>query len=154
MKSFEMDKEEIKQAAISFKRALLNWKSEENIRESSKTRHPDWDEEDIVKCIKYESNILKPILEAFEPLYRLAIREEINQPFGFYNYYVARTMSDHLGWPETLHPYWRFLSSIEGGLTEDELSEIPYYTEKQLPEKYELIVEEITREGWTHTTDY
>lgn len=148
-----MDKEEIKQAAISFKQALLNWKSEENIRESSKTHHPDWDEEDIVKCVRYEANIVKPILEAFEPLYRLAIREEINQPFVFYNYYVARTMSDHLGWPETLYPYWRFQVSIQGGLSEDIINKLYSHNNYKDLEVYKEVVKEIESEGWTHTTD-
>ncbi len=153
MKSFKMDKEEIKQAAISFKQALLNWKSEEKIRESSKINHPDWGEVDILKCVEYETEIVKPILIFLEPIYRLAIRNEIERPYHFYNAYVARTMNDHLGWPETLYPYWRFIVSIQGGLSVDVINELYSYNDYKNLEKYIEVVKEIESEGWTHKTD-
>ena len=156
MTQFKMDKEEIKQAAIEFKQALINWKSREKIERGALIRHPDWTEEDILRCIDFETRTVKPVLEAFEPIYRLAIRGDINEPFDFMGYmmsYVGRVLGDELSWPEVREPYDRMIDSLEGGLSYDEVSKVPSYKNRKLPELYSEVVKEIEAEGWSHTTD-
>ena len=156
MTQFKMDKEEIKQAAIEFKQALINWKSREKIERGALIRHPDWTEEDILRCIEIETRTVKPVLEAFEPIYRLAIRGDINEPFDFMGYmmsYVGRVLGDELSWPEVREPYDRMIDSLEGGLSYDEVSNVPSYKNRKLPELYSEVVKEIEAEGWSHTTD-
>ena len=156
MTQFKMDKEEIKQAAIEFKQALINWKSREKIERGALIRHPDWTEEDILRCIEIETRTVKPVLEAFEPIYRLAIRGDINEPFDFMGYmmsYVGRVLGDELSWPEVREPYDRMIDSLEGGLSYNEVSKIPSYKNRKLPELYSEVVKEIEAEGWSHTTD-
>ena len=156
MTQFKMDKEEIKQAAIEFKQALINWKSREKIERGALIRHPDWTEEDILRCIEIETRTVKPVLEAFEPIYRLAIRGDINEPFMLSSYmtsFVGRVLGDELSWPEVQDPYYRIITSLKGGLTTEEMWESPYYKNRKLPELYSEVVKEIEAEGWSHTTD-
>lgn len=130
MTHFKMDKEEIKQAAIEFKQALINWKSREKIESGALIRHPDWTEEDILRCIEIETRTVKPVLEAFEPIYRLAIRGNINEPFMLSSYmtsFVSRVLGDELSWPEVQDPYYRVIASLKGGLTTEEMWDSPYY---------------------------
>ena len=47
MTAFNMNKSEIEQAAIEFKKALINWKSREKIEKGALVLHPDWTEENI-----------------------------------------------------------------------------------------------------------
>ncbi|SUD90616.1 hypothetical protein [Psychrobacter phenylpyruvicus] len=156
MIQFKMDKKEIKQAAIEFKQALIEWKSREKIEKGALIRHPDWTEEDILRCIEIETRTVKPVLEAFEPIYRLAIRGDINELFDFMGYmmsYVGRVLGDELSWPEVQDPYYRIITSLKGGLTAEEMWESPYYKNRKLPELYSEVVKEIEAEGWSHTTD-
>jgi len=156
MTQFKMDKEEIKQAAIEFKQALIEWKSREGIIEAFSTYRDQWTEEDIVKAVNKETRTVKPVLEAFEPIYRLAIRGDINEPFDFMGYmmsYVGRVLGDELSWPEVREPYDRMIDSLEGGLSYDEVSKVPSYKNRKLPELYSEVVKEIEAEGWSHTTE-
>lgn len=156
MTQFKMDKEEIKQAAIEFKQALINWKSREKIERVAAIHRPEWTEEDIKKSIDFNTRMIKPVLEAFEPIYRLAIRGDINEPFDFMGYmmsYVGRVLGDELSWPEVREPYDRMIDSLEGGLSYDEVSNVPSYKNRKLPELYSEVVKEIEAEGWSHTTD-
>ena len=156
MTQFKMDKEEIKQAAIEFKQALINWKSREKIERGALIRHPDWTEEDILRCIEIETRTVKPVLEAFEPIYRLAIRGDINEPFMLSSYmtsFVGRVLGDELSWPKVQDPYYRVIASLKGGLTTEEMWDSPYYKNQKLPELYSEVVKEIEAEGWSHTTD-
>ncbi len=151
-----MDKEEIKQAAIGFKQALINWKSREKITRIATIHHPEWEEEDIQKSIEFCTRQVKPVLEAFEPIYRLAIGGEIERPFDFMGYmmsYVGRVLGDELSWPEVREPYDRMIDSLIGGLEYGEFMKTSYCKEHLLPQKYQQAVAEIKAEGWTHTTD-
>ncbi|WP_019673736.1 hypothetical protein [Psychrobacter lutiphocae] len=156
MTQFKMDKEEIKQAAIEFKQALINWKSREKIERVVAIHRPEWTEEDIKKSIEFNTRMIKPVLEAFEPIYRLAIRGDINEPFMLSSYmtsFVGRVLGDELSWPEVQDPYYRLIASLKGGLTTEEMWETPYYKNRKLPEHYNQVVKEIEAEGWNHTTD-
>lgn len=156
MTQFKMDKEEIKQAAIEFKQALIEWKSREGIIEAFSTYRDHWIEEDVVKAVNKETRTVKPVLEAFEPIYRLAIRGDINEPFDFMGYmmsYVGRVLGDELSWPEVQDPYYRIIASFRGGLDPEEAWETPHYKNRKLPELYNEVVKEIEAEGWSHTTD-
>lgn len=44
MKEFSMNEQEIKQAAIEFKKALIEWKSREKIVRVASIHRPEWDE--------------------------------------------------------------------------------------------------------------
>ena len=155
MKAFNMNKPEIKQAAIEFKKALINWKSREKIEKGALVRHPDWTEENILRCIEIETRRIKPVIEAFEPIYRLAIQGKMEKPFSFQSYmmtYVGRVLGDELSWPEVREPYQRMINSLKGGLTTEELIDSIYYRNNLLPEHYDQVVKEIVAEGWSHNS--
>ena len=56
----------------------------------SKYRH-EWTDENVssVVNISKETRVIKLVLEAFEPIYRLAIRGDINEPFSFQSYMMS-----------------------------------------------------------------
>ena len=56
----------------------------------SKYRH-EWTDEDVssVVNISKETRVIKLVLEVFEPIYRLAIRGDINEPFSFQSYMMS-----------------------------------------------------------------
>ena len=155
MKEFNMNEQEIKQAAIEFKKALIDWKSIEKIARVASIHRPEWEEEDIQKSIQYNTRLVKPVLEAFEPIYRLAIQGKMEKPFSFQSYmmtYVGRVLGDELSWPEVREPYQRMINSLKGGLTTEELIDSVYYRNNLLPEHYDQAVKEIVAEGWSHNS--
>ena len=155
MKGLNMDKEEIKQAAIEFKKALIDWKSREKIARVASIHRHEWAEEDIQKSIQFNTRLVKPVLEAFEPIYRLAIQGRMEKPFSFQSYmmtYVGRVLGDELSWPEVREPYQRMINSLKGGLTTEELIDSIYYRNNLLPEHYDQVVKEIVAEGWSHNS--
>ena len=153
MTTFNMNKPEIEQAAIEFKTALINWKSREGIIGAFSIYRDQWTDEDVSKAVSKETQVIKPVLEAFEPIYRLAIQGKIEKPFSFQSYmmtYVGRVLGDELSWPEVREPYQRMINSLKGGLTTEELIDSIYYRNNLLPEHYDQAVKEIVAEGWTH----
>ena len=155
MKAFNMNKPEIKQAAIEFKKALINWKSREGIIEAFSTYRDQWTDEDVSKAASKETRVVKPVLEAFEPIYRLAIQGKIEKPFAFQSYmmsYIGRVLGDELSWPEVREPYDRMIDSLTGGLEYKEFMNTSYYKDRKLPEYYDQAVKEIVAEGWSHNS--
>lgn len=155
MKEFSMNEQEIKQAAIEFKKALINWKSREGIIEAFSTYRDQWTDEDVSKAVSKETRVVKPVLEAFEPIYRLAIKGKVEKPFSFQSYmmtYVGRVLGDELSWPEVREPYQRMINGLKGGLTTEELIDSVYYRNNLLPEHYDQAVKEIVAEGWSHNS--
>lgn len=131
---------------------MIDWKSKEGIIEAFSTYRAEWTENDVTIAVSHETRVIKPVLEAFEPIYRLAIRNEINESFSYMMSYVGRVLGDELSWPEVREPYQRMINSLKGGLTTDELVESPYYKNNLLPENYNQAVEEIVAEGWSHNS--
>ena len=155
MTAFNMNKSEIEQAAIEFKKALINWKSREKIEKGALVLHPDWTEENILRCIEIETRRIKPVIEAFEPIYRLAIQGKLEKPFALQSYmmsYTGRVLGDELSWPEVREPYDRMIDSLTGSLEYEVFTETPYYKNRELPEYYDPAVKEIVAEGWTHNS--
>ena len=155
MKGFNMDKEEIKQAAIESKKALVNWKSREGIIEAFSTYRDQWTDEDVSKAVSKETRVVKPVLEAFEPIYRLAIQGKMEKPFALQSYtmsYTGRVLGDELSWPEVREPYDRMIDSLTGGLEYKEFMNTSYYKDRKLPEYYDQAVKEIVAEGWSHNS--
>lgn len=156
MNKFYMDKAEIKQAAINFKKALIEWKSNRGIIKAFSTYRSEWTQEDVNKAVRKETKMVKPVLEAFEPIYRLATRGEIDEPFAFQSYMmskVGRVLGDELSWPEVKEPYDRMIDSLTGGLEYAEFMETSYYKNRRLPKYYQQAVDTIVATGWSHTTD-
>lgn len=150
-----MDKEEIKQAAIESKKALVNWKSREGIIEAFSTYRDQWTDEDVSKAVSKETRVVKPVLEAFEPIYRLAIQGKMEKPFALQSYtmsYTGRVLGDELSWPEVREPYDRMIDSLTGGLEYKEFMNTSYYKDRKLPEYYDQAVKEIVAEGWSHNS--
>lgn len=155
MKEFSMNDQEIKQAAIEFKKALINWKSREGIIEAFSTYRDQWTDEDVSKAASKETRVVKPVLEAFEPIYRLAIQGKIEKPFALQSYmmsYTGRVLGDELSWPEVREPYDRMIDSLTGGLEYKEFMNTSYYKDRKLPEYYDQAVKEIVAEGWSHNS--
>lgn len=143
MKEFSMNDQEIKQAAIEFKKALINWKSREGIIEAFSTYRDQWTDEDVSKAASKETRVVKPVLEAFEPIYRLAIQGKMEKPFALQSYmmsYTSRVLGDELSWPEVREPYDRMIDSLTGGLEYKEFMNISYYKDRKLPEYYDQAV--------------
>lgn len=157
MTAFNMNKSEIEQAAIEFKKVLINWKSREKIEEGALVLHPDWTEENILRCIEIETRRIKPVIEAFEPIYRLAIQGKLEKPFALQSYmmsYTGRVLGDELSWPEVREPYDRMIDSLTGGLEYKEFMNTSYYKDRKLPEYYDQAVKEIVAEGWSHNSPH
>ena len=155
MKEFSMNEQEIKQAAIEFKKALVNWKSREGIIEAFSIYRDQWTDEDVSKAVSKETRVVKPVLEAFEPIYRLAIQGKIEKPFALQSYmmsYIGRVLGDELSWPEVREPYDRMIDSLTGGLEYKEFMNTSYYKDRKLPEYYDQAVKEIVAEGWSHNS--
>lgn len=155
MTAFNMNKSEIEQAAIEFKKALINWKSREGIIEAFSTYRDQWTDEDVSKAASKETRVVKPVLEAFEPIYRLAIQGKIEKPFALQSYmmsYTGRVLGDELSWPEVREPYDRMIDSLTGGLEYKEFMNTSYYKDRKLPEYYDQAVKEIVAEGWSHNS--
>ena len=157
MTAFNMNKPEIEQAAIEFKTALINWKSREGIIWAFSTYRDQWTDEDVSKAVSKETQVIKPVLEAFEPIYRLAIQGKMEKPFALQSYmmtYTGRVLGDELSWPEVREPYDRMINSLKGGLTSEEFMESPYMINRKLPEHYDQAVKTIVAEGWTHKSPH
>ena len=82
MTTFNMNKPEIEQAAIEFKTALINWKTIKGIIGVFSPYRDQWTDEDVSKAVSKETQVIKPVLEAFEPIYRLAIQGKVEKPFA------------------------------------------------------------------------
>ena len=56
----------------------------------SKYRH-EWTDENVssVVNISKETRVIKLVLKVFEPIYRLAIRGDINEPFSLQSYMMS-----------------------------------------------------------------
>ncbi|OLF34660.1 hypothetical protein BTW00_12530 [Psychrobacter sp. C 20.9] len=155
MKEFSMNEQEIKQAAIEFKKALIEWKSREKIVRVASIHRPEWDDDDIQKSIQFNTRLVRPVLEAFEPIYRLAIQGKMKKPFALQSYmmsYTGRVLGDELSWPEVREPYDRMIDSLTGGLEYKEFMNTSYYKDRKLPEYYDQAVKEIVAEGWSHNS--
>lgn len=155
MKEFSMNEQEIKQAAIEFKKALIEWKSREKIVRVASIHRPEWDDDDIQKSIQFNTRLVRPVLEAFEPIYRLAIQGKMKKPFALQSYmisYTGRVLGDELSWPEVREPYDRMIDSLTGGLEYKEFMDTSYYKDRKLPEYYDQAVKEIVAEGWSHNS--
>ena len=155
MKEFSMNEQEIKQAAIEFKTALINWKSREGIIGAFSTYRDQCTDEDVSKAVSKETRVVRPVLEAFEPIYRLSIQGKVEKPFSFQSYmmtYVGRVLGDELSWSEVREPYQRMINSLKGGLTTEELIDSVYYRNNLLPEHYDQAVKEIVAEVWSHNS--
>ncbi|WP_228724555.1 MULTISPECIES: hypothetical protein [unclassified Psychrobacter] len=150
-----MNEQEIKQAAIEFKKALIEWKSREKIVRVASIHRPEWDDDDIQKSIQFNTRLVRPVLEAFEPIYRLAIQGKMKKPFALQSYmmsYTGRVLGDELSWPEVREPYDRMIDSLTGGLEYKEFMNTSYYKDRKLPEYYDQAVKEIVAEGWSHNS--
>ena len=68
MKAFNMDKPEIKQAGLEFKKALINWKLRKGIIEAFSTYSDEWTDEDVSRAVNKKTRVIKSVLEAFEAI--------------------------------------------------------------------------------------
>lgn len=135
---FNMDKQEIKQAAIDFRQALLDWKDEKKILEIFKRTRDSWTEEQLKRTVVYCEGQVQFILEALDPILDLAIAGNIDEPFAFTSYIgakVGRTLWDELSYPEITMPYEKLSELLLGGLTYEEFWKTDYYKLHLMPKK-------------------
>ncbi len=126
---FYMDKPAIKQAAIDFKQALLDWKDRDKILETFKQNRDSWTEEQFENTVLYCSNQIDSIFKVLNPILDLALAGDIDEPFDFLRYSmskVGRVFSDELSYPEIRIPYERLIEVLIGGLTQREFWETDY----------------------------
>ena len=71
--------------------SLEDYFEREGIIEGFSKYRYEWTEEDVSSevSISKEIRVIKLALEAFEPIYRLAIRGDINEPFSFQSYMMS-----------------------------------------------------------------
>ena len=60
------------------------------VKAFSKYPH-EWTDEDVSSAVSIskETRVIKLVLKVFEPIYRLAIRGDINEPFSFQSYMMS-----------------------------------------------------------------
>jgi hypothetical protein len=136
---FVMDKEAIKIAAENFMQALFNWKNPKNILAIFQKTRLTWTEEQLRKSEIYTESIIDPIILAYQPIYDLAMRQDIDEPFDFIGYImsrVGRVLSDELSYPEITNSYNKLYTILRGGLTHEEFWETDYYKKHLLPKKF------------------
>ncbi|MQR02060.1 hypothetical protein [Glaciimonas soli] len=139
MNKFDMDKLKIREAAEKFQQALLHWKSEEKIRSVAAIHRPNWKEEDVENSIRYNTKLINPILDAFKPIYNLAVEGDIDEPFDFTGYMggrIGRVLWDELSYPEILQPLEILVELLKGGLSSRDFLETNYYKLHLLPKKF------------------
>lgn len=149
----DMDKAAIKQAAIDLKNALQAWCDREEIKKIFNDTRNHWTQEELDKAVVSATRMIDGILEPYEPIFRLAIQEEIHHPFAFSLYmgsFVGRTFTDELSWPQISKPYFNLCDVLRGGLSLEEAYLNHYYANRILPEKYHQIVAEIAQEKSLH----
>ena len=71
--------------------SLENYFKREGIIETFSKYRYEWTEENVSSevSISKKIRVIKLALEAFEPIYRLAIRGDINEPFSFQSYMMS-----------------------------------------------------------------
>ncbi|MQR02576.1 hypothetical protein [Glaciimonas soli] len=139
MSEFIIDKLAIREASERFRQALLYWKSEEKVRGVVTIHRPYWKEEDIAKSVQYCEGQVAPILEAFDPIYNLAIAGDIDEPFdlsGYMTSKVGRILGDELSYPEITEPYNKIIEALRGGLSHQEFYKTEYYKLHLMPKKF------------------
>ncbi len=138
---FYMHKPVIKQAAIDFRQALLDWKTKERIMKVAKIHRPEWTEEDLNRSVLYNEDLINPILKALNPIIDLAIAGDIDEPFDFLSYTmskVGRVFGDELSYPEIRIPYEHLIEVLIGGLSQREFWETDYCKLNLLPKKFKV----------------
>ena len=134
-----IDKVAVKQAAEEFMDALKYWKSEKKVRAVASLHRPDWRDEDIMKSLEHIAAYVNPVIDIFQPIYELAIKEEIDEPFSFRGYIRAPFTGfywDELSYPEIETPLDNLAELLRGGLTHEEFWETDYYKKNLLPKKF------------------
>jgi hypothetical protein len=142
-----MDKEAIKIAAENFMQALLNWKDPNDILSIFKKTRSTWTDEELKKTVIHETAVVDPIILAYRPIYDLAVRGDIDEPFDFIGYIMARVgrvLSDELSYPEIINPYNKLYTILRGGLTHEEFWETDYYKKHLLPKKINEVTKNIS----------
>lgn len=150
-----MDKEAIEQAAIDLKNALHTWCDREEIKKNLNDTRRHWTQEKLDRIVVHEKRRIDSILERYEPIFRLAIREEINHPFNFSLYMmssVGRVFTDELYYPQISEPYFRLCNLLGGQLSLEETYMNHYIKNNILPDKYHQVVKEIEQEISTNYT--
>jgi hypothetical protein len=136
-----MDKPAIKQAAIDFRQALLDWKDKEKILETFKQTRDSWTEEQLERTVLYCEEQIDYILKALNPIIDLATAGDIDEPFSMTSFTgskVGRVLWDELSYPEITVPYEKFSELLRGGLTHDEFWKTDYYKLNLLPKKFKV----------------
>jgi hypothetical protein len=134
-----MDKAAIKTAAANFMQALLDWKSPKYILATFEKTRPTWTDEELKKAVAHETAIIDSIIREYKPIYDLAMRGDIDEPFDFMGYImsrVGRVFGDELSYPEITNPYYTFCGVLRGGLTHREFWDTDYYKRHLLPKKF------------------
>lgn len=139
MTQWTMDMPAIKEAAEEFMQALQYWKSEYKVRKVASIYRPEWEEEDIIKSVRYNEALVNPVIKAFKPIYEMAQAEVIDEPFAFNSYMtgqVGRVLGDELSYPEITEPFYKLVDLFKGGLETREFWETDYYKKHLLPKNF------------------
>ena len=139
MTQFIMDKQAIKKMADTFKQTLVNWKTTLwRTVPVYLTPPSSWTEEEAKEIQLGQIELIDHILLAYEPIYQLAISEDIDEPFDLTGYMggrVGRVLWDELSYPEITKPLNKLTELLHGGLTCDEFWATDYYRKHLLPKK-------------------
>ncbi|MFB2578091.1 MULTISPECIES: hypothetical protein [unclassified Acinetobacter] len=79
------------------------------------------------------------MIDAFKPIYVLAIQEQIDEPFSFISYmtsHVGRVLGDELSYDEITVPYFKLAELLRGSVDHETFWKSKYYKERLLPKAY------------------
>lgn len=117
MPEFVMQKEELAQAAINLRKALLD----------AQIEFIDEGYPGSADLVDYALKLLDPILD-------LCIKKELEEPF-YFTAYMGRIMGDHLDFPN-IRPFWQRLCDLgRGGLTPLEFSKTDFVKLQLMPKQ-------------------
>ena len=139
MLKINIQKSEVKETAIEFMESLQNWCSREHVVEAFKQQGRALDEKDIDLAIHHSRQLVEPVINAFQPIYLLAINGKINQPFSFISYMMSKTgrvLGDELSDNEIRLPYLRLAELLMSGLDPDSFYASEYYKDNILPDGF------------------
>ena len=136
---FHMNKAAIKQAAIEFKQALIDWKTRWWELPTFLALNKQWTQQEKTDGCVYNAKLIDPVLKTADQILELCITENIDRPFhlsGYVSSNNGRILRDELAFPEITAPYDHLVELLMGGMSDEEFWKSAYYKERLMPSRY------------------
>ena len=134
-----MNQAAIKEAAEAFMKVLLDWKEHLWKTVPVYLKDPsEWTQEETAAYHFEMVLLVDHVISPYQPIYQLANKGEIDEPFDFVGYMQANTgrvLIDHLAYPEITEKWHALCRALRGGLSIEEFWQSKNYKERLLPKK-------------------